>query len=214
MRAIFLILLWALSSATSALENTRQAMLRDGPGLLDNMYRLTGDWMKNTELALPQGIGAGIHSIGSHPLELISLNGHTEADMVIFDHRSGALFAGDLVFQGRTPTTPHASIKAWLAALDQLQALTRRGNFRVLVPGHGKPAPHAEALDQTRDYLRWLDKTLIAAARTGMDMTEVMTMPIPYPWSDLALAREEFQRSVSHLFPALEEAYLEGRLNP
>lgn len=198
----------------AALDITRQAMTREGPAFLDNMYRLTGDWMKDTELALPGAVSPGLQALGGRDLEVISLPGHTDADLVLFDHRSGVIFTGDLVFHGRAPTTPHAHLDQWLAALDQLEALTRHPDFRLLVPGHGAPSNDASPIRQTRGYLQWLHKTLVAAARNGQDMTEVMATPIPAPWASLAVVQAEFRRSVGHLYPALEQAYLEGKLAP
>jgi uncharacterized sulfatase len=118
------------------------------------------------------------------------------------------LFAGDLVFNGRAPTTPHADVAHWLAALDQLEAITRERGFTALVPGHGAVARDAAPIRQTRAWLNWLTGALRQAAREGLDMNEVLARPLPAEFAQLAVAASEYRRSVGHLFPAAEQEVL------
>lgn len=195
-----------------ALPETQHALQAEGAAFLENMYRLNGDAMRDTELVLPtQTAVLGRWDVGNHALELFSLSGHSAADLVLFDRHSGALFTGDLVFHGRAPTTPHADLTQWLAALDRLEALTQQPEFRVLIPGHGAPSRDATPIQQTRAYLRWLQHTLTQAAAQGLDMTEVMNLPLPAEFAQWAVAKAEYRRSVGHLYPALERAQLRGK---
>ena len=169
------------------------------------MYRLNGDWMRDTEVVVPErALAAGRQRIGGRDVELRALGGHTVADLVVIDHDSGTVYAADLLFHDRTPTTPHADIARWLAALDTLEGLPARR----WVPGHGEPATDLAPLRQTRDYLGWLAQTIRAGAESGQDMTELFQTPIPPRFAGLALVNEEFRRSVVHLFPAAERAVL------
>jgi uncharacterized sulfatase len=162
---------------------------------------LDTDWMRDTRITPPsQEARAGKETIGGHELEVLALQGHTAGDLALFDHTTGVLFSGDLVFNNRAATTPHATIATWLQTLDSLQTLA----FKTLVPGHGKVASDKTPLEQTRDYLQWLEATLKAGAANGLDMTEVMQTPIPERFKGVALVKNELQRSVSHLYPALE----------
>ena len=68
--------------------------------------------MKETEAYSPtEVVTPGIMNIGGHEIEIIALNGHTHADMVIYDHTTGVLFAGDLIFHDRTPAVASANIE-------------------------------------------------------------------------------------------------------
>ncbi|ANQ86140.1 putative beta lactamase [Azoarcus olearius] len=197
----------AFAPATlAALPATSTGIATEGGAFTDNMYRLNGDWMRDTEPVAPQrALAPGRLAVAGRELELIAADGHTGADLAVLDVGSGVLFAGDLVFHDRAPTTPHADIPAWLSALDRLERL----DFRVLVPGHGDTAADAGPIRQTRDYLRWLQAAIREGAENGLDMTEMLGRPLPARFRTIALAETEYRRSVAHLFPRAEQAALE-----
>ena len=195
-----------------ALADTRQGITSDGNAFAENLFRMSGDWMKGTEVQAPtRTLQAGDIEVAGRRLRLIALDGHTGADLVVLDMASGVLFAGDLAFNGRAPTTPHADVAHWLAALDRLEALTRESGFAALVPGHGAVTRDAAPLRQTRAWLTWLTQTMRDAARAGLDMNDLLARPLPPEFAKLPVAASEYRRSVGHLFPAAEQAALEGR---
>ena len=188
-----------------ALPETIQSAKQEGEMFSNNMYRMIGDWMRDTSLVPPNHpVQIGTETIGGHQLELLSFQGHTHSDLAIFDHTTGVLFAGDLVFNNRAATTPHANLVQWQASLDVLLKIP----FKVLVPGHGKVTKDPAPIAQTRAYLVWLQNTLQQAAANGLDMNEVMATPIPAEFKEIALAQSELRRSVTHLYPALEAEQL------
>lgn len=193
------------ANTLAALPATRRGIQADGEGFNANMYRLNGDWMLGTEVVVPgKDVTPGRHTIAGRDIELIALAGHTAADLAVLDHTSGTLFAADLLFNRRAPTTPHADLATWLASLRQLEALPAKR----WVPGHGEVADDLAPLRETRAYLEWLRDTIRSAAEQGLDMTEVFATPIPATFRNMALVDSEFRRSVTHLFPAAEQAAL------
>lgn len=189
----------------AALPGTIKGIETEGPGMLDAMYRLAGDWMAGTDVTVPtEPVRASVESFGKHRLRLLALDGHTAADLAIFDETTGVLFAGGLVFSGRMPTTPHADIPRWLAALETLESLP----VRILVPNHGTIRNDVAAVAETRDYLQWLDGFLRAEAAVGKDMAEVLNAPLPERFAAMAVGREEYLRSVAHLWPKIEAPLL------
>jgi quinoprotein relay system zinc metallohydrolase 1 len=190
-------------AATPALAAVLRA---EGAGFSDGMYRLLGDWMRGTELRMPGTILTGdSETIGGRTFGLLPLAGHSRADLALLDRKTGTLIAGDLVFHDRAPSTPHADVPKWLASLATLRALAHR----TTVPGHGPfDLSPAAAIDQTRDWLEWLTGALRTAVLAGRDMVEAGNMPIPDRFVHVAAARYELQRSVSHLYPALEAELL------
>lgn len=176
-----------------------------GEGFLSNMYRLLGDWMRDTEVLLPEHIiTTSSEKFGTHRIELIPMQGHTDSDLAILDHKTNMLFAGDLCFLDRAATTPHANIGEWQSSLKQLKKIPHK----ALLPGHGPVDRKGRAIEQTYDYITWLEKELTESVKQGNDMIEAANMPIPEQFRSIELVREEFERSVSHLFPDLEEKLL------
>lgn len=187
----------------AALAGTKQLLAEQGDHMAENMYRIIGDQMRGTEVVLPtQIVEAGVIEIGGHPLQLLALTGHTSADLVILDQRTGVLFAGDLVFYQRALATPNTpGLEAWLADISTLQNLP----WTLIVPGHGPLATDNQPFVQMRDYLTWLDSTLREAAQRGLDMNQVIRLPIPERFANVSLTRHELVRTVSHLYPHYEK---------
>ncbi len=194
------------ASVLAALPATIDGIRRDGDGFNENMYRLCGPWEAGTRVVAPTIATAdGVESVGGHRLRLLAMTGHSDGDLVVFDETTGVLFAGDLVFNGRTSTTPHAEIVQWLASLDALDTLP----FKVLVSGHGAVASDRSPIDLTRRYLVWLEATLTESAEKGLDMAEVLSVVVPpADLASLGVLASEFERSVAHLYPAYESAAL------
>lgn len=193
----------------AALEETRESIRLLGETFNDNLYRLVGSWMKGTRVVIPtHRVEPGIREIGGHRIRLIALQGHTGADLALLDETTGVLFAGDLVFHGRTPTTPHAHLDHWQHALKQLHEL----EFKVLVPGHGLPLASSDAISETSDYLRWLHDYLAKKAESGAAMAELLQPEAPDKVNKLAVFADEYPRSLSHLYPALEAEALKHGL--
>ena len=188
-----------------ALPETVSAIERDGSKLAENLYRLLGGWMEGTIATSPQPLKeTGKVELAGRALRLIPLHGHTGADLAVLDETSGVLFAGDLIFHDRTPTTPHADLVRWHEALTQL----RKQPFQILVPGHGAATRDTLPFEQTGNYLHWLDETLQSAAKNGLDINETMALPAPERFATLPVFADEFTRSVVHLYPAIEARHL------
>ncbi|NBF13546.1 quinoprotein relay system zinc metallohydrolase 1 [Pseudomonas sp. Fl4BN1] len=195
----------------AALAGTTDRLREQGDAMAENLYRLVGDWMRGTEVVLPnRTLEPGVLEIGGHRLRLLALSGHTGADLAIFDERTGVLFAGDLVFYQRALTTPNSpGLQVWLKDLERLQALP----WRLIVPGHGPVASSEAPFAQMRDYLGWLHQLLSDGAAHGDDMAELIRAPIPERFAAISLTRYELIRSVSHLYPGYERQRMQ-RVDP
>lgn len=187
--------------AIAALPATIAGQTQEGGAFAENLYRMSGDWMKGTESnPAREPLAPGRTAIGDHEFELFALSGHTAGDLLVLDRKTGVLFAGDLVFYNRAPTTPHASIADWLAALQGIEAIP----FRLMVPGHGEPVADLRGVVQTRRYLLWLDAALKQSAERGEEMTELLGRTLPPELDGIPLSRQEFARSVAHLYRQYE----------
>lgn len=91
---------------------------------------------------------------------------HSDNDLTVFDAQTGTLFAGDMVFINHIPVVD-GSLKSWLRALDDLQAIPAK---RV-VPGHGPVSKWPAALADERRYLDTLAADVRALVASGKPIT-------------------------------------------
>ena len=176
-----------------------------GDSFANAMYQTAGDWMRGTEIVLPRIAAVdGIEDIGGRRLHLTVLKGHTNSDLVVVDEASGLMFAGDLVFLDRAPTTPHADLDQWRSSLMRLKEL---GHDR-LMSGHGPVEAGGRGIAQTGEWIDVIERAIRDAFEKGLDMTEAFAVPLPAWTEKVALARYEFERSVAHLYPKLEAGLL------
>ena len=193
------------ADSIAATEGVIKGLTDLGEGFASAMYSAAGDWMRGTEVVLPRHvITSSVEDVGDRRMRLLRMKGHTSADLAIYDELTGIIFAGDLVFLDRAPTTPHADIGAWKVALASLGGIPHT----LIVPGHGPAESNTRGLDQTRVWLSEIEALISGSFERGLDMTEAMALPLPEWTSQIALARYEYQRTVMHLYPRLESMRL------
>jgi quinoprotein relay system zinc metallohydrolase 1 len=195
---------------------TRDGIARESSAYETNLYRLCGDWMKGTATVAPDrtfevsGAPAGAASVsgrlrmGAREFDWHVLAGHTDSDLVLVDRESGVAFVGGLVFHQRVPTTPHARVPQWLAALEVLEKL----GLRTVVPSHGPVHEGTAGLAGTRRFLQWLDASFGRHAAEGLDMNEVLRAPVPDEFRRWAAFSSEYVRNIAHLYPFYERKAL------
>ena len=190
----------------ASLQGIVNAIDSQGEALNTNLYALVGDWMKETVAYSPtEVVTPGKITIGGHDIEIIALDGHTDSDIAIYDHTTGVLFAGDLIFHDRTPAVANANIQNWLNSIRQLQEL----DYTYLIAGHGPVTTDQHAMIQTHDYLSWLHETLQSALDKGLDISEALELELPKRFQALDILHEEYKRGVLQLYPSMEQAYFE-----
>jgi quinoprotein relay system zinc metallohydrolase 1 len=188
-----------------ALSRTGALAAEQGEDFASNMYHILGDWMRGTEVVPPtQSLASGEVTLGGRRLDVLPLSGHTESDLALLDIETGTVIAGDLAFLDRAPTTPSADLAKWRESLDILNGL----GASAVIPGHGPFDPALASLAQTRAYLDWIEGVFTEAAEEGFDMIEVMELPIPDRFAEMGAQPDEYYRSVSHLFPKIENNVL------
>ena len=193
------------ADSIAATDGVIKGLTELGEGFAAAMYSAAGDWMRGTEVVLPKHvISSSVEDVGDRRMRLLRMKGHTGADLAIYDELTGIIFAGDLVFLDRAPTTPHADIGSWKVALASLGGIPHT----LIVPGHGPAESNTRGLDQTRIWLTEVEALISSAFERGLDMTEAMAMPLPQWTGKVAMARYEFQRTVMHLYPRYEAVRL------
>lgn len=132
-------------------------------------------------------------TLGGMRFAVIDAGGaHSQEDLMLLAEDEGVLFAGDLFFTGRLPFVGEADSKAWLLALDKINA----SRPRVVIPGHGTASTDPVAdLELTRSYLLFLREQM------GKAVADMMTFDQAYK----AVDWRRFEK-----YPAFNEA---NRLN-
>jgi len=190
-----------IAAPQGVIDNIKQL----GDAMANNMYRLVGDWMRGTTVTPPGVVlTQSREDIGGRSFTYLPLSGHTSADLVVRDDVTGVLFAGDLAFLNRAPTTPSADLVKWRASI----AVLRHTDRSTILPGHGPEDAASASLDQTLDWLDWLDGTLREAVLAGLTMNEAMAIVVPPRFAALGVAQGEYERSVVHLYQKLEDELL------
>ncbi|HEY2757319.1 MAG TPA: quinoprotein relay system zinc metallohydrolase 2 [Pseudolabrys sp.] len=152
-------------------KNLLRSLTTHGPYYLANFREFLGDaLMKDVRIIAPMQTVADTLDIdiGDRLLTLKAWpTAHSDNDLTVLDHRSGTLFAGDLVFVRHVPVVD-GSLKGWLAVLD---GLTQVPALRV-VPGHGPLMTQwPQEIADERRYLDCLAADLRAAIKRGIQMT-------------------------------------------
>ena len=107
--------------------------------------------------------------IGDLRLRLVHAPGHEADQCVVYDPRSGALWAADMLSDAEIPYVCQ-SLAAYEATLSELASW----DLRLLVPGHGQPTADpgeiALRLAHDRDYLAELRARVAEAVGQGKDV--------------------------------------------
>lgn len=109
-------------------------------------------------------------TLGGMSFTVIDVGGaHSQEDLMLLAEDDKVLFAGDLFFTGRLPFVGEADSKAWLLALDKINASAPA----VVIPGHGAASTDPVAdLALTRSYLLFLREQMGKAVADMMSFDE------------------------------------------
>ena len=191
-----------------ALSETRNLLMKHGDFYLKTVHERVGRYSEDTVVILPSvTVEGGVKSFSGYPLKLIRFSGHSGNDLVVYDPLTKILFAGDMLFWNRAPTTPHSpGIDIWLEEIDRLAEL----NPAVIIPGHGPLARDSGPIEQTRAWLVWLDSLMREGVAAGRSANALIDSDIPELLSDIPMAKFELTRSISHFYRKYEDSWWEN----
>ena len=126
--------------------------------------------------------------------------GHSDGDLVIQDMNSNVLFVGDLIFNGRAPTVPHANINNWKNYID----LIGKRDWNYLIPGHGNIIKSKDELLPTKNWITFIDKTAKEASIKGVSALEIFNEGLPDFIKKYKLAKETWYRDLPILINKYE----------
>jgi cyclase len=95
----------------------------------------------------------------------VGVAAHTTNDSIAWIPDRSVLFCGDLVFNGGTPFVLMGSVAG---AIQVLQHVIMPLSARTIVPGHGPVFEGTEPINQTLEYLRFVQRTAAAGRQAGL----------------------------------------------
>lgn len=181
---------------------TKDEIEKNGDLYITNLVNLVQEGMKGTKIKVPnQVLSSQTLDLDGYKLKVLYFYGHTKSDIAIYDENRKILYASDLVFNKRTPTTPHANIEDWIKALEELEKIP----YSILISGHGLASSSKEPIKETISYLNYVDKILKQSAKQGLDIYEILNKPIPKEFEDFTMFKEEFERTIINMYPTYEK---------
>ena len=142
-------------------------------GCLKTLRRVLGDEaLRGTVMFKPdQTFEAGhrIDTLTERPLQVLYFD-HSSGpgDIAVLDARSGVLFAGGLIDQGRIPDVADSNLPGWRRALQALRKLAPK----TVVPGHGR-AGTERSIDDEERYLVQLEARVRALMKADTPLSQI-----------------------------------------
>jgi len=124
---------------------------------------------------------------------------HTTNDSIAWIPDRSVLFCGDLIFNGGTPFLLMGSVAG---AIKVLQDVILPLAARTIVPGHGQVFEGTGPIEQTLDYLRFVQRTAVAGHRAGLTPLQAAREADlgPFaPWPDAERIVGNLHRAYSEL---------------
>lgn len=184
-------------------EKLASAMAQRKEAYLRHQDEWVGENAKGSEIIPPTLAVKSTQTLdlGNRKLQLTAHPAaHTHADLSVFDDTTKALWTGDLLFVGRTPSID-GDIKGWLQVIEQLRSVPAV----LAIPGHGPVTQDFNAeLDNERRYLSTLLEDVRAAIKQNRTMEQTMDNANQAERAKWALFDIVNRRNVNFVFPALE----------
>ncbi|EST30656.1 hypothetical protein M878_18230 [Streptomyces roseochromogenus subsp. oscitans DS 12.976] len=93
-------------------------------------------------------------AVGGRTLTVLHLPGHTPGCIALYEERTGALYTGDVLYDGELiDDLPESDPPAYRRSLARLERLVDLG-VRVVLPGHGRPFGPDRLRDLAGAYAR------------------------------------------------------------
>ena len=192
-----------------ATPQTQSAMRQRCPSCLAHVIDTVGEAAHGTAIVIPDhraDLPAGVWQAGptgdSRWKQRAFQGAHSESDAVWWQPQQRVLIAAGLVYRARIPELAQGSLRTWIAALDQLWALSPR----VVI---GQAVGDAQDIKHTRRYLCALQDAVLAALARGETASGVALLALPEfsAWAGYD-ARQGF--NTQRAWRELEAAWMQG----
>ena len=124
---------------------------------------------------------------------------HTNSDLLVYIPSQKLLFAGDLVFNGRLPSTRDGDISWWIDALKKIKKM----DVEYIVGGHGTLVSK-KSIDFTYNYLRSLKKQVAKLLEDGEEIGDVVNSVTMSEYKDVPFYDSIQRQNVETAYRTLE----------
>ena len=130
---------------------------------------------------------------------------HTKGDLIAYDFNTNTYITGDVIFIGRAAAFSDANIPMWINVINNKLDLS----WDYLIPGHGSIINNKLELNDTKNWLYFLDNAAKQAVSEGDMISEIFQYPIPKEIHHLKMKSITLRQGIKKQLNLYRKKYIE-----
>ena len=130
---------------------------------------------------------------------------HTKGDLIAYDFNTKTYITGDIIFIGRAAAFSDANIPMWINVINKKLDLS----WHYLIPGHGSIIKNKLELNDTKNWLYFLDNAVKHAISEGDMISEIFQYPIPKEIHHLKMKSITLRQGIKKQLSLYRKKYIE-----
>ena len=130
---------------------------------------------------------------------------HTKGDLIAYDFNTNTYIAGDVIFMGRAAAFSDANIPMWINVINNKLDLS----WDYLIPGHGRIIKNKLELNDTKNWLYFLDNAVKQAISEGDMISEIFQYPVPKEIHHLKMKSITLRQGIKKQLNLYRKKYIE-----
>ncbi len=130
---------------------------------------------------------------------------HTKGDLIAYDFNTKTYIAGDIIFIGRAAAFSDANIPMWINVINNKLDLP----WDYLIPGHGRIIKNKLEINDTKNWLYFLDNAVKQAVSQGDMISEIFQYPIPKEIYHLKMKSITLRQGIKKQLNLYRKKYIE-----
>tara|TARA_Y100000589_G_scaffold296933_1_gene304370 strand:+ start:243 stop:1199 length:957 start_codon:yes stop_codon:yes gene_type:complete len=130
---------------------------------------------------------------------------HTKGDLIAYDFNTKTYITGDVIFIGRAAAFSDANIPMWINVINNKLDLS----WNYLIPGHGSMIKNKLELNDTKNWLYFLDNAVKQAVTEGDMVSEIFQYPVPKEIHHLKMKSITLRQGIKKQLNLYRKKYIE-----
>ena len=130
---------------------------------------------------------------------------HTKGDLIAYDFNTNTYITGDVIFIGRAAAFSDANIPMWINVINNKLDFS----WDYLIPGHGSIINNKLELNDTKNWLYFLDNAVKQAVSEGDMISEIFQYPIPKEIHHLKMKSITLRQGIKKQLDLYRKKYIE-----